>query len=670
MARDAAFTAAGDLFLLILNMSLTGAFVIAAICLARLPLRRAPKIVSYGLWAVAGFRLVFPLSIESFFSLIPFNAQPIPPDIGMQAVPRIDSGILLLNDMVSASLPAAAPQNSVNPLQIWIAIGALLWLLGALAMLVYGVLSYAVLRRKLRDAVLAESNIYETENIKSPFVLGIFSPRIYLPVGLSAQERRYILLHEQTHIRRRDHIVKFAAYFILCLHWFNPFAWLAFLLMGADMEMSCDERVLKEMGGETKKEYSMSLLSLATERRIIGGSPLAFGEGGVKERIKNVLNFKRPSRGILVAAVAFAAVLGAGFAMNRAGEAVNTADWASYEFQADHYDRVFFRCNDTPYNPEYFSISAQLMNNQDVPGLTCGTYFTLVKQVGASWKIVPFAEGTAPDDIAFPLENGMSFDYTIRPDMLANRLGEGAYRIVTDITLHAVEGEAPATHTVWADFTIDRNAPKSEIFSIPAEWYGNFDGKDMTLDDVRALAAKGVGLQFDDLRPYRGANFSSSFDRYVMVYGVAGGYRLVVHAGQTGAPDSVNLESVWAEGGSGIDIRYNDVDAFLQAQPSQDAIPEKEAQDMAQSQLCMSLAPVSWEILGEWPERTDADAAFARALLDSMEAIGEPCWVFRIQATAEWGGLYYAVGKKSGAIFMGGFENDGPDFWVPTDISH
>jgi hypothetical protein len=183
----------------------------------------------------------------------------------------------------------------------------------------------------MRDCHCAEENIYEAENIQSPFVLGVVNPKIYLPLGLPEQERRYIILHERTHIRRRDHIVKFGAYFILCLHWFNPLAWAAFLLMGADMEMSCDERVLKEMGSETKKDYSLSLLSLATERRIISDSrdawpgskrslrpsPLAFGEGGVKERIKRVLNFKKPSRVIITLAVALVAVLSVGFALNR-----------------------------------------------------------------------------------------------------------------------------------------------------------------------------------------------------------------------------------------------------------------------------------------------------------------------------------------------------------------
>ena len=305
------------IFLTVLNMSLTGAFVIAAICIARPFLKKAPKIITYWLWIVASFRLAVPVSFESVLSLIPFRAQTIPMDIAMQPVPRINSGIAFVNSAVSDLLPAAEPAASVNPLQIWIMAGVFVWLTGAAAMAIYGVPSYMALRRKMREAYHIMDNIYESNYIDSPFVLGVFKPGIYLPPGLSKNEKGYILLHEQTHIRRCDHIIKIAAYFILCLHWFNPLVWIAFLLMNADMEMSCDERVLKEMGSGVKKDYSMSLLSLAAKRRVIGGSPLAFGEGGMKERIKNVLNFRKPSRIAIIMAVALVAALSIGLAANR-----------------------------------------------------------------------------------------------------------------------------------------------------------------------------------------------------------------------------------------------------------------------------------------------------------------------------------------------------------------
>ncbi|MGI1660244.1 MAG: M56 family metallopeptidase [Desulfitobacterium sp.] len=305
------------LFLSVFNMSLTASFVIAAIMLARIPLKKAPKTISYALWAVAGFRLVFPFSFESVFSLIPFKSAPIPADIATQPIPHVDSGINVIDNVVNQVLPAAALAASVNPLQVWLTAGAYLWLAGIAVMLIYSVVSIVLLKRRLIGATLAQDNIYEADNLKTPFVLGFFRPKIYIPTVLSEEERRYVILHELTHIQRYDHVVKLLSYFILCLHWFNPFVWAAFLLMGADMEMSCDERVLKEIGNETKKAYSMSLLSLAAERRIIGGSPLAFGEGGMKERIKNILNFKKPAAWIITVSVAFVAVLSIGFTADR-----------------------------------------------------------------------------------------------------------------------------------------------------------------------------------------------------------------------------------------------------------------------------------------------------------------------------------------------------------------
>ena len=317
-----------SLFISVLNMSLTGAFVIIIVCLARPVLRKSPRIFLYNLWAVAGFRLTFPFSIESAFSLIPFNAQPIPPDIAMHPIPP-----------ASGNLVASAMLSGDSAIQLWIAVGSSIWLVGSALMLLYGVASFVVLKRKLTQATNVEANIYETETIKTPFVMGIFSPKIYLPAHLNAQERNYIVLHEQTHIRRRDHIVKFVAFLILCLHWFNPLAWLAFLLMSLDMEMSCDERVLKELGNgaEIKKNYSMALLSLATERRALGGSSIAFIDGDIGSRVKNVLNLKKQSYIVFGVSMALVAVLSLGFSVDRVGIGAASYDAIPETVQSDSF---------------------------------------------------------------------------------------------------------------------------------------------------------------------------------------------------------------------------------------------------------------------------------------------------------------------------------------------
>jgi len=292
------------IFLQILNMSFTASFVILFVLMARLLLKKSPKILSYTLWGVVLFRLIYPFSFESVFSLLPAKTNPISQDIIYATIPTIDTGIPAINHTVNQLLPAATPTASVNPLQIWIFIGTMVWLLGIAILLIYSIVSLMKLQKRLKNAVHEKDNIYLAEHLDTPFVMGIVHPKIYLPNTLADKEIEYILLHEQMHIRRFDHVVKILSFFVLCLHWFNPFVWVAFFVSAKDMEMSCDEAVIKQLGNDVKKEYSSSLLTLATGRRIIGGTPLAFGEGDTKGRIKNVLNYKKPAFWVIVVSVA------------------------------------------------------------------------------------------------------------------------------------------------------------------------------------------------------------------------------------------------------------------------------------------------------------------------------------------------------------------------------
>jgi len=317
-------------FLDILNMSLSASFVIAAVCAARVLLRRAPKVYSYALWAVVLFNLIIPFKFTAPASLNPIKPKPIPQNIVYQAAPRIDSGVTVIDNSISNILPApdTAHVNSVNPLQVWLAVGAALWAAGIAAMLLYAVITYIRLKRRLRFAtkingnLYKNGNIYETDAIRSPFVLGLIRPRIYLPVGLPESDLAYILPHERTHIKRRDYLIKPLAYITLALHWFNPLVWLAYFKLNKDMEMACDERVLKKLGNDNaniKEVYSNTLLRLATGRRQVGLSPLAFGEGSAKGRIKNVLNFKKPSLWVVAIAAILVILFSAGFAVSKAG---------------------------------------------------------------------------------------------------------------------------------------------------------------------------------------------------------------------------------------------------------------------------------------------------------------------------------------------------------------
>ena len=323
-----------NLFLTVLRMSATAAVVILAVLLARLLLRRAPKIFSYALWAVALFRLLCPVSISSGLSLLP--AVQTQPAGEAQTSVHIHTGIAAMNsqvndyldghpypveftpseregdigavylDGVSRMVEAAAPS--------WTAVACPVWLAGAVILLGYSVISMLRLRRKLVGWVPleGEKNVRLADHIPSPFVLGVFRPKIYLPSGLPEGERDYILLHERTHIRRGDHILQALAWLAVAVHWFNPLVWLAFHLAGKDMEMSCDEAVLRKMGRDVRADYSSSLLRLSTGKRLPAG-PLAFGDGDPQSRIKNVLRWKKPALWVVV--IALIAVLCAGVAL-------------------------------------------------------------------------------------------------------------------------------------------------------------------------------------------------------------------------------------------------------------------------------------------------------------------------------------------------------------------
>lgn len=304
------------LFLQIINMNITATYVILFVIVFRLFLKKAPKIFSYSLWLVVFLRLILPFSFKSALSLISINTKTIPQDIIYTQTPKIYSGITVIDGAVNKVLPSPMVGASVNPIELWIALGKAIWLIGLGVLIIYSILSSLRLSKRLKSARLLYDNIYEIGTIKTPFVYGIVNAKIYLPANLTETEKPYIIQHEQTHIKRYDHIIKFLAFLVVSIHWFNPLVWLAFFLMGKDMELSCDESVIKKMGNEIKKNYSNSLLSLSSGRKIVGGSPLAFGENNTKERIKNILNYKKPRFWIVIMGIIVIIVVGVGLLSN------------------------------------------------------------------------------------------------------------------------------------------------------------------------------------------------------------------------------------------------------------------------------------------------------------------------------------------------------------------
>lgn len=341
------------MFTAILNMSITASYVAIGVMLVRVLLRKAPKLFSYVLWAVVLFRLVCPLSFSSGFSILGLLdvdsrthaalLEYVPQDIGFMKTPAIQSGFGSVDGAVNASLPQATPIASVNPMQIWMQLLSMIWIAGIVVLLTYSVLSYIKIKRQLLTATRVKDNIYESDQIRTAFVCGFLHPKIYIALGVEEADLPYLLEHERTHIRRKDHLVKPFAFFALILHWFNPLMWLSFALMSRDMEMSCDESVLQRMSQDARRGYSGSLLSLSVKGSgLFAANPLAFGESHVKARIKNVLNYKKPAFWVMVLAVIALVVSILAFSTNPPKGATAPDLYSGYSIDA-------LLANKTPY---------------------------------------------------------------------------------------------------------------------------------------------------------------------------------------------------------------------------------------------------------------------------------------------------------------------------------
>ena len=309
-------------FITVLNMSITASIVALAVLLVRVPLRKAPKIFSYALWGVVLFRLMFPFSIESIFSLVPASANAVAHNIVVAEAPAINTGVQVIdipiNTAITHFLPPAAVENSVNPIYVVFHIASVIWLMGFIALLVCASVGYVRLKRRVYFATLVGDNIFETDKIKSPFVLGFIRPKIFFPVGIDPKQYDNIAAHEQTHIKRRDYLFKPVGYIFAAMHWFNPIIWLSYFLMAKDMEMSCDEAVLRQSGEDIRGEYGATLLNLATNKvSIFNPIAFSFGEGNIKERVVHVLSFKKPAKWVMVVSLLIVSAFFVGFMSDR-----------------------------------------------------------------------------------------------------------------------------------------------------------------------------------------------------------------------------------------------------------------------------------------------------------------------------------------------------------------
>ena len=298
------------LFLKIVNMSIAASWFVIAVLLLRLILKKTPKWISVLLWGLVALRLICPFSIESAYSLIP-SAETVPeqvisgPSFDIRTgIPQIDVPV---NDYIGDHYFEGITVPTNNGLTVvWVL--TILWIAGVAAMLIYAAVSYILLRKRVATAVLLKNNVYQSENADSPFVLGLIKPRVYLPFRMDSENLEYVIAHEEAHIRRRDHWWKPLGFVLLALYWFNPFIWLGYILLCRDIELACDEKVIREMDNGSRADYTQALVACSIHRRSIAACPLAFGEVGVKERVKFMMHYKKPAFWIVLAAVILCAV--------------------------------------------------------------------------------------------------------------------------------------------------------------------------------------------------------------------------------------------------------------------------------------------------------------------------------------------------------------------------
>ncbi len=295
-----------DVFLKAVNLSISAGWLILAVLALRFVLKKAPKWIMPLLWGVTALRLICPFSIESALSLIP-SAETISPEVvQFDPSPTITSGVPVIDEAVNPVISesfAAEAGMSANPLDVFTFVMAWVWLAGMAALLVHALVSAGKLKRKLATAILLRDNIYESEFVDSPFVFGVIKPEIYLPMHMDEGTAVHVIAHERAHLARRDHWWKVLGYLVLALHWFNPLVWVAYILFCRDIELACDERVVKGLDGAARADYSQALLSCAAPGRAVAACPLAFGEGNIKTRVKSALHYKKPAFWVAAAAV-------------------------------------------------------------------------------------------------------------------------------------------------------------------------------------------------------------------------------------------------------------------------------------------------------------------------------------------------------------------------------
>lgn len=454
-----------DIFASVLNMSLTSSVVILMVSLARLILRRAPKIYSYALWALVLFRLLCPLSFESPFSLIPtqissgdavsawsddyigenqihFDNRPefdAAVEAGRKPIPSGEDHFYVVTGNDGVSEPKTV-ENTLMPHF------ARIWIIGIFGMIFYSIISYYHIRKQTKVAVPFGKGIYIADDVISPFVMGLFRPVIYLPGTLDPSEQRYIIHHERHHIRRGDHIFKALGFLALTVHWFNPLVWVAFILAGRDMEMSCDEAVIRKLGEDVRAAYSASLLNLATGQRLFAGTPLAFGEGDPTGRVRNLAKWRKPAFWVIILCIVICIILAACLLTDPQDTSTDTPETEPpFSEETEPAETDDWGVSIVPERVSRTGATAIFTYPGSIPGqedaeLTYGDFLSLERLENGKWVEVEENPGYEyyVGDSSYPVTDGygMVHEWEVR----FGELPDGHYRLGKQVTLVRPDG--------------------------------------------------------------------------------------------------------------------------------------------------------------------------------------------------------------------------------------
>lgn len=518
-----------ELFLTLVNRAIAAGWLVLAVLVLRLLLKKAPKWTRVLLWGLVAVRLLCPFTLESIWSLIP-SAETIAPEALLEPVPTIHSGISRLNSVLNPVLEqsfAATPEYSANPLQIWTAIAAAVWAAGVIVLLAYAAVSYFRLKKRMATAVCLGENLYRSELVSFPFVLGVVKPKIYLPVTLDEEAMTHVIAHEQAHIRRRDHWWKPLGFLLLTVYWFQPLLWVAYVLLCRDIELACDEKVIRDMGRDQRAGYSQALLQCSIRHRSIAACPLAFGEVGVKERVKNVLNYRKPAFWVIVVAVIACVVVAVCFLTDPVTTAVKNPWVQEYTGPVDQikYEAI---------SPD-FAIGAD-KNGQAVfkdPEKAFATFTDLyadtLEQLRQAFNLPPI---TAQD----------YKDYETRGWQFTG--GTPA------------EQERAALVSKFLDIY-----ENSFIASAPSD--GHSTRETLDLEDVLDLSEKGNALTWSDFADYAHEDIGSGL--YVWHYPIDETFSLMIGGPSLEEAPIYICLCVGDDGENALDIREGNVQSFIEA---------------------------------------------------------------------------------------------------------